>query len=444
MNKIGAFFIGIAILFMGFSSLWADPPHLETDKSVDPTVIYLPGGGDPDETTVTLTVRALGDPDIQTYPIDIALVMDRSSSMEGQKLDDAKIAAMYFCTLLDYNLDQSSLVSFANCASLDQELTSDHYLTILAINGLVAWGNTAIGAGIMVAQQELTSTRHRRESQPVMVLLSDGDNNLPPDPIYEANSAKAQGTIIYTIGLGIGANESLLKEIASDPDSEYYYYAPSSADLDSIYESVHENISTLVARKTLSTEILAQDIHYVPGSYSIPPISISGDTAMWDLGDLHIGDIWSVTFDITASDTGHLPVDDYPKADVTFLNYLGETDSVPFPQAYIDVLAPGTGVSEDVERKEGSAVSLKARPNPFSNLSTIHYSIPHSTKVTLNLYSLTGNLIRTLIDENEPAGTNVVDWDRKDNLGKKVSSGVYILRLKAGNLTSTQKIVLLR
>ena len=451
MGKNRALLIGAAFLVMAVGSAQAEPPALVTDKSVDPTVIYLPGTGSPDEATVTLTVTGVGEPQLQTFPIDVVLVMDRSSSMAGQPLNDAKVAAMYFCSLLDYNLDQSGLVSFDRIADLNQELTSNHYLTIVAINELTTGGNTAIGRGINVAQGELISNRHRPYAEPVMVLLSDGESNSGPDPVVAAESAKAQGTIIYAIGLGDNINEPVLRAIASDPDSEYYYYAPSSEDLDSIYQRVHEHLSNLAARAAFATEILATSINYVYGSFSIDPLSIYvvpqrtllGDTAMWELGSLNIGDSWVVSFNITASDTGHLPVDDFPNAVVSYINYLGQSVSVPFPQRYIDVLR-GTWVEEDRDRGGVGAALLQISPNPFSSFSTVHYSVIQPTWVTVEVYNLAGELVRTLVAESKPAGNHSVGWHARDNLGREVPSGVYLLRLKAGDATATQKMVLLR
>lgn len=314
---------------------------------------------------------------------------------------------------------------------------------MIAIKALVAWGGTAIGSAIYTAQDELTSYRHRPSSLPVMVLMSDGESNRGPDPIPAAEQAKAAGTAIYAIGLGEDVNEAVMREIASDPDSEYYYFAPSSEDLDSIYERVHEHLSYLAARQTLATEILADSIHYVPGSFSIDPISISGDIAVWELGILNIGDVWTVDFNITATQPGHLPVDDYPHAEVTYLNYLGDSERVPFPQAYIDVLPP-TAVREDLKPGDWGAICAEISPNPFSSFPAIRYSLAQSALVSLEIYNLAGVLIRTLVAEPKPAGTHLLSWDTKDDQAGEVPSGVYLLRLKAGDSASTQKMVLLR
>ncbi len=448
MNKRPPAVAAALLLLLGVSTLWGEPPSLETDKSVDPTVIYLQGGGSPDEASVALTVTAVGDPQTQTGPADVVLIMDRSGSMAGQKMIDAKAAAIYFCSLLDIGtpggvVDKSSLVSFNSSATLDRELTREHYLTMIAIDSLVAAGGTAIGYGIMMAKQELISPRHREEAYPVMILLTDGDHNSGPDPVPVADSAKAEGITIYAIGLGLGVNEYLLRQIASDPDSEYYYYTPSSEDLDSIYARVHEHMLLLAARGAVATEILAQNIHYVPNSFSIDPISVSGDTAVWNLGNFNIGDSWSVSFNITASDTGYLPVDEYPSAEVTYFDYLGHPGSEPFPQRYITVLAP-TGVAEDIGGTGVETAFLQVGPNPFSSFSVIHYSVSRPAWVTLDIYNLAGELVRSLVAELKPAGAHTVDWDSRDDLGAEVPSGIYLLRLEAGNLSTTHKVVLLR
>jgi flagellar hook assembly protein FlgD len=64
--------------------------------------------------------------------------------------------------------------------------------------------------------------------------------------------------------------------------------------------------------------------------------------------------------------------------------------------------------------------------------------------VTLEIFNLTGGLIRTLVSEWKPAGTYVLEWDSKDRTGKEVPSGVYLLKLKAGDLATTRKLILLK
>jgi uncharacterized protein YegL len=338
------------------SPLLADPPALQTGKTALPSVIYMPGFGSPNEASVTLTVTAVGDTQMLLFPLDIMLLIDKSTSMEGPSMDSAKAAAAHFCSLLDDTLDQSGLVSFNWWVTMDQALTTNHQLTIDAIMALTTGSGTAIGSAINRAQTELLSPRHRPQSKPIMILLSDGDNNAGPDPVAAAAAAKAQGTFIYAISLGTTLDTLTMKAIASDPDSVYYFHAPTFNALDSVYQKIHASFSVQAARNISANEILAGGFEYVPGSFSIAPVALWGDTAIWDLGNMDIGNAWTVSFNIAPNDTGHqVPVDDYPSARVDYTNYLGNPESVSFPQAYLDVMGPSI-VGLQVEPDQSSQV----------------------------------------------------------------------------------------
>jgi len=85
-------------------------------------------------------------------------------------------------------------------------------------------------------------------------------------------------------------------------------------------------------------------------------------------------------------------------------------------------------------------------PNPFNPETTIQYAIPagSSGNVTLNVYDLRGALVRTLVDQiNEPGVYSIV-WDGTDKDGNKVSSGIYIFQLQAGQFTKSNKMILMR
>jgi hypothetical protein len=87
-----------------------------------------------------------------------------------------------------------------------------------------------------------------------------------------------------------------------------------------------------------------------------------------------------------------------------------------------------------------------AYPNPFNPTTTIRYSIAAAGRVSLRIYNAAGQLVRTLVDEAQlprAEGFSVV-WDGADNRGRSVSSGVYFLKLTAGDFSQTRKAVLLR
>ena len=85
-------------------------------------------------------------------------------------------------------------------------------------------------------------------------------------------------------------------------------------------------------------------------------------------------------------------------------------------------------------------------PNPFNPATTITYTVPVGNKerVTLKVYSLRGQLIRTLVDIPKPAGSYTIFWDGADETGRPVPSGVYLYRMQAGDFLQLRKMVLLK
>jgi hypothetical protein len=87
-----------------------------------------------------------------------------------------------------------------------------------------------------------------------------------------------------------------------------------------------------------------------------------------------------------------------------------------------------------------------AYPNPFNPTTTIRYSIASAGRVSLKIYNAAGQLVRTLVDEQQiPTGEGFsVDWDGTDNRGQVISSGVYFYKLSAKEYSETKKMVLLK
>ena len=80
-------------------------------------------------------------------------------------------------------------------------------------------------------------------------------------------------------------------------------------------------------------------------------------------------------------------------------------------------------------------------PNPFNPTTTIKYSIPKSSYVTIKLYDNLGRLVSTLIDEQKPAGTYNIQLSASHY---RLASGVYFYRMQAGNFVQTKKLLLLK
>ena len=83
-------------------------------------------------------------------------------------------------------------------------------------------------------------------------------------------------------------------------------------------------------------------------------------------------------------------------------------------------------------------------PNPFNPSTLISYALPKASLVTVKIYDMLGREIRTLINGQQNAGVNSIQWNGENNYGSKVSSGTYIYMLKAGDFTLAKKMILLK
>ena len=85
-------------------------------------------------------------------------------------------------------------------------------------------------------------------------------------------------------------------------------------------------------------------------------------------------------------------------------------------------------------------------PNPFNPETTINYRLAGNTdqETKLIIYNAIGQEIRILVQKVQPAGEYVVHWDGTDNLGQKVSSGIYMYHLTSGDFSQTRRMMLLK
>jgi hypothetical protein len=89
-------------------------------------------------------------------------------------------------------------------------------------------------------------------------------------------------------------------------------------------------------------------------------------------------------------------------------------------------------------------VLYSAYPNPFNPSTTIRYALSNSSRITLKVYNILGEKIRTIVDEFQSPGEKSVMWDGTNNQGKSVGSGVYLYQLQSGNEIKTKKMTLLK
>ncbi|RJP79585.1 MAG: T9SS C-terminal target domain-containing protein [Candidatus Zixiibacteriota bacterium] len=78
-------------------------------------------------------------------------------------------------------------------------------------------------------------------------------------------------------------------------------------------------------------------------------------------------------------------------------------------------------------------------PNPFNPTAMISYDLPEAADVKLTVYNVAGAEVAQLVNGRRDAGSHVVAFD-----GSHLASGVYLYKLQAGNLTFTEKMILLK
>jgi hypothetical protein len=92
------------------------------------------------------------------------------------------------------------------------------------------------------------------------------------------------------------------------------------------------------------------------------------------------------------------------------------------------------------------ALSLNANaPNPFRGATRIRFGLPREQQVTLGIYGLQGRRVFTLVDRRRmPAGYHSEIWQGRDQLGRRVASGIYFYRLQTEDGVRTRKLLVLR
>ncbi len=105
--------------------------------------------------------------------------------------------------------------------------------------------------------------------------------------------------------------------------------------------------------------------------------------------------------------------------------------------SYVDSAA--TAVNENAVITPGKFLLQQNYPNPFNPATEIKYQIPSGSFVTLKIYDMLGNIIKTLVDGYKPEGNYSVNFN-----GSSLASGVYYYRLQAGKFFSVKKMILLK
>lgn len=107
-------------------------------------------------------------------------------------------------------------------------------------------------------------------------------------------------------------------------------------------------------------------------------------------------------------------------------------------------IPPGVEEATDLRIQPPEFILLQNHPNPFLNSTMISFGLPSAGNISLEVFDLTGRLVRTLVDAEKKAGNYRVEWSARDSEGAKVPTGVYFCRLTTPEKTLTREMILLK
>ncbi|HXF48393.1 MAG TPA: FlgD immunoglobulin-like domain containing protein [Verrucomicrobiae bacterium] len=110
----------------------------------------------------------------------------------------------------------------------------------------------------------------------------------------------------------------------------------------------------------------------------------------------------------------------------------------------LEVALITTGVGDEPGTLPRQFEMYQNYPNPFNAGTVISYSLSHRSPVKLEIFNIIGQLVRTLVSAEQPAGYRQIRWDGTDAFGKPLPSGIYLYKLQAGDEVETKKMTLIR
>ncbi|MEQ9411614.1 MAG: VWA domain-containing protein [Fuerstiella sp.] len=184
--------------------------------------------------------------------VNLAIVLDKSGSMQGEKIARAREAAIDAVRLLNDD-DIVSIVTYDSTVNVLVPSTklTDRQTVIAAIKQIRAGGNTALFAGVSKGAAEVRKFLEKQRVNRV-ILLSDGLANVgPSSPGELGNLGKSllkENISVSTLGLGLGYNEDLMVQLATSSGGNHLFIEDAS-ELADIFRSEFDDVLSVVAQE---------------------------------------------------------------------------------------------------------------------------------------------------------------------------------------------------
>ena len=228
------------------------------------------------------------EPSQTRTPVNVAFVIDRSGSMQGARIAQAREAAIMAINRL-LPTDIASVVIFDHAVDVlvpAQPVSDPAHFTDL-VQQIGVRGSTAIHAGVLQGAVEVAKFKEPRRLNRV-VLLSDGQANIGPVRPEEfaalGRALLTQGISVSTIGLGLGYNEDLMLQLARASDGNHAF-AREPTDLVQIFDKEFEDVLGSCA------QTVSVDIELKPGVRAVRALSrdglVEGQRAQFTLNQVY-------------------------------------------------------------------------------------------------------------------------------------------------------------
>lgn len=417
----------------------------------------------------------------EVIPKDIIFTADVSSSMEGLRLQQLKLALNHFLDHLS-SIDRFNIVSFGtHVISFKNDLVqaSSNNITDARefVRQLSALGLTAIDQALQTSlNQSFGET-----SLNMLIFLTDGyptwGETSIDQIISSAKIANTKNTHIFPFGVGDEISTSLLDNLARE-NGGYATYITADDSIALMVENHFNRISKPIL-SDLSIEIAGLlNWDYYPKT--LPDL-------FWGSQVLELG-LYSNSgsFDVTLKGKLREQQRSFTNT-VIFTDTIGGCRFVPrlWARAKIDDLLKQIEIYGEKQELVDAVIDLSIRfgiltrytalysdpaetavdelfenemmvkgfelhqnyPNPFNPTTEISYVLPEGQAkyfVVLKVYDLLGRLVKVLVENNQAPGTYRVIWDGTNRLGQRVPSGVYVYILQVGDFKLSRKMILVK
>lgn len=176
----------------------------------------------------------------QAHPNDIALLLDRSGSMSGSDIIEAKKACLALVnSMIDFSINRVGFITFDTHSNILSPLTNDKNKLIREIQDIHVTGSTNMAAAFENADKVLRDSKNSK----IVIMVTDGAPDNASSAVTNANKLKINGIRIITIGVGSGVNSGYLMELASNPED--YYFVTNMNQLQDIFEKITNSLQAV-------------------------------------------------------------------------------------------------------------------------------------------------------------------------------------------------------